>query len=57
MSNAFIAFLVAIGSGVWIYRKFMKYTGGNNQNSIIGATVSGVIIFIVMLTLLGFIPE
>ena len=57
MSNAFIAFLVAIGSGVWIYRKFMKYTGGNNQNSIIGAIVSGVIIFIVMLTLLGFIPE
>lgn len=57
MNTALIAFMVAVGSGVWIYRKFYKYTGGNNQNSIIGATFAGVIIFIVMLSLFRFLPE
>lgn len=57
MNDALIAFMVAAGSSVWIYRKFYKYTGGNNQNSIIGATFAGVIIFIVMLSLFRFLPE
>lgn len=52
-SNALIAFLVAGGLATWIYTKMLRQTGGNTQNALIGAAVSGGIIFLVVITLLG----
>ncbi len=57
MSRFVIAFLIAAGLGTWIYNKFMKTTGSLTQRSVIAASVSGVVIFIVsylFLALAGF---
>lgn len=52
MSNAFIAFLFAIGIATWVGNKFYKRTGGNTQKSIGGAAIAGVIAFLLFLTVL-----
>lgn len=53
-SNALIAFLIAAGLGTWIYNK-LQHQVGNKQNALIGAAVSGGIIFLVVITLLGML--
>ncbi len=57
MSNGIIAFLMAIGVSAWVYSKFYRRTGGNTQSAVTGAAVVGIVVFILMFTLLGFIPE
>ena len=54
MSNTFIALLLTIGASTWIYSKLMRTTGNNTRSSLITAAVSGVLIFIVALFLVGF---
>lgn len=53
----FIAFILAIGGGTWVWNKVQRTTGGNNQTSILMGTVAGVVILIVTLILSSFIPE
>ena len=55
MSKSIIAFLFAISLGVWLYNRLMRTTGGNTKNSVIGAAVSGVLIFVVMYFLAEYI--
>lgn len=55
--NAFIAFIAAIGAGGWVYAKTQRKTGNNSQTSLTVAAIVGVLAFIVVLILLGFIPE
>jgi hypothetical protein len=57
MTNGVIAFLAAIGVATWVYTKFNRSTGGNAQSAIVGSGVVGVIVFILVFTLLRFIPE
>jgi len=57
MGYGFIAFLMAIGTAAWVYSKFQRSTGGNTQNALIGAGVVGVIVFVLVFSLLNFIPE
>ncbi len=57
MGNGVIAFLMAIGTATWVYSKFYRRTGGNNQSAVTGAAIVGVLVFIIAFTLLGFIPE
>jgi hypothetical protein len=47
MSNAFLAFLVALSGGTWTYYKMAKRTGsGNLKPALIGGAVVGVVLFI-----------
>lgn len=57
MGNGVIAFLIAISGTVWIYSKVQRKTGNNAQTSLITAGISGVVIFVVALLLLGLIPS
>ncbi len=55
MSNALIALFAAIGGSTWIYTKFNRSTGGNTQSSIIATAISGLVIFLFMLFILGLV--
>jgi hypothetical protein len=55
MSEGLIAFLVAVGATAWIYNKFMRNTGNLTQRSFIAAGISGIVIFLVVWIILGFI--
>lgn len=57
MSNAVISFLFAAGSGTWIYTKFMRYTGNNTKNAVIGAGISAAIIFSIFYSILSFVSK
>ncbi|MGZ6005239.1 MAG: hypothetical protein ACXWLH_03735 [Candidatus Saccharimonadales bacterium] len=49
MSTFMISLLIAVGSTAWIYNKFAKRTGGGNlKPAVIGAAVTGVILFIIV---------
>lgn len=56
MSNALIAFLVALGATVWVYTKQMRRSGGLTRNSLIVAGVAGLFVFFLLLTVLSLIP-
>lgn len=52
MTPAFVALLVALGGGTWLYTKLQRSSGyGNSKNALIGAAVAGVILFIVAFTI------
>lgn len=57
MSNALIAFLVALGATVWVYTKQMRRSGGLTRNSLIVAGVAGLFVFFLLLTVLSLIPR
>lgn len=57
MSVFFIALLVAIGAGGWAYAQIQRRTGGNVQTSLTMAAVAGVIAFLFIFIIFGFIPE
>ncbi len=50
-----IALLAAASIGTWVYNKSMSRTGNNTSSSLRLAGVSGVIAFVVTLTILSFI--
>ncbi len=52
-SNAFIALIIGIGLGVWVYSKAMKQTGNNTKNSVIVAVICGGVVFLIVITLIG----
>jgi hypothetical protein len=54
MSDGITAIIFAAGFGTWVYSKMMHST--NSQHSALtGATVSGVIAFVVIYTLMKYI--
>jgi len=55
MSNFLIAFLFAAGGGTWIYNKMYSRTGGNTQNALIVAALSGGLLFLLMLLILAVV--
>lgn len=55
MSNVVVALLLGIGVTAWVYNKFMRSTGGNTQNSLIGSSAIGVLAFVVMLLIMNAI--
>lgn len=52
MGNGLIAFLFALGAAAWIGNKFYGRTGGNTQKSLGAAAITGVLAFLIMLTIL-----
>ncbi len=50
--GAFItALLLSLGAGTWIYTKLQNKTGyGNSKSAFMGALISGIVIFVVVLT-------
>lgn len=57
MSPFLIAFFAAAGVSAWVYNKTMRYTGNNTQNSIIMTAATGIIIFIIFLTIVSFVDS
>lgn len=57
MANWIVALLLATGAGAWIYNKLLRTTGNNTRSSAIGAVVSGLLIFVLALIILGFISN
>lgn len=46
---------MGIGIGGWVYSKAYRRTGGNNQNALLVAGISGAVAWLVVTTLLGTI--
>jgi hypothetical protein len=57
MSTFIIALLVAISGGTWAYTRIQRTTGGNTQTSALMGAVAGVILFILIVIIAGFLPE
>lgn len=57
MSNGVISFLFAVGFSGWVYAKTMRTTGNNTQTALIVAAASGLVAFLLFITLLGLIPQ
>jgi predicted ABC-type exoprotein transport system permease subunit len=57
MSNSVVGLLVALGLSAWIYSKVMKTTGNNTQSALTVSAISGVLIFIVVIILMGYLPD
>jgi hypothetical protein len=57
MSNLVIAFLFAIGSSAWVYKKLLRTTGNNNKNALIGATVTGLVLFLILFLVLNSLTK
>ncbi len=57
MSTFLIAFLVALGGGTWAFTKIQRTTGGNTQTSALMGAVAGVILFLLIFIVAGFLPE
>jgi hypothetical protein len=55
MSNAVIAFLIALSGGVWLYTKLMRTTGSNTKNSLIASAISGALAFAILFYALSLI--
>lgn len=56
MNNGFIGVLLAIGIGGWVFAKTQKSTGNNTKTALIVAGVAAFFAFILMLTILSFVP-
>lgn len=57
MSNAFIALILAVGAGTWVYSKLLRTTGNNVRSAITAALISGVLLFFVSLFVITFIAN
>lgn len=55
--NSLIGFLLAAGFGTWVYTKMMRKTGSNTKQAVTTALIAAGAIFLLTLSLLGFIPE
>jgi len=55
MSNLLIAFLFGIGSGAWVYKKLLRTTGNEQKNSLIGATIAGLVLTLILYFILDTI--
>lgn len=54
-SNAMIGFLAAIGFAAWVFSKMQRQTGGNTTNSLIVAGGSGLVLFLLVVTIMAFV--
>lgn len=57
MSNAFIAFLVALGVGGWVYAKMMKTSGGLTKNALTVAGVIAGILFLILFSAMNMLTN
>jgi DMSO/TMAO reductase YedYZ heme-binding membrane subunit len=55
MKNFWLGLLIAACSSVWLFYKLQDRSGRNTQQSAIAAGISGAIILIVILLILGLI--
>jgi hypothetical protein len=53
MSNLIISLLFGIGSGGWLYNKLMRTTGNNKKNALLGASIIGLLLSILLYLILG----
>lgn len=57
MPTFLIALLVAVGGGTWAFTKIQRITGGNTQTSVLMGAIAGIILFIFVFIIAGFLPE
>lgn len=57
MSYFLVALMLAVGAATWVYSKVMNRTGGNTQNALIIASVSGIMAFVMTWTALAMIDS
>jgi hypothetical protein len=50
--NGFIALAAGVGAAIWVYRKTARRGGGDFKKEIAPAAISGIMVFLVALTLL-----
>lgn len=56
MNAFFIALLLSVGTGTWIYTKLQQRTGyGNGGSALKGAAVAGGIVFVVTLSIASLV--
>lgn len=54
-SNVMIGFLAGIGFAAWVFSKVQRQTGGNTSNSLLVAGGSGLVLFLLVVTVMAFI--
>lgn len=57
MGNGLIAFFIAVGASMWVYKKINRSTGGNTTNTLVVTTIAGLFTFVIAILLLGLIPS
>jgi len=58
MSTFVVALLTALGGGTWIFTKMQRTTGGADpKQSLLFAGIAGLIVFILVFIIFGFIPN
>jgi len=54
-TNLTVGIIAGLGIGGWVYGKLSRSTGGNTQNALTGAVITGLITLLVIVTVLGLI--
>ncbi len=57
MPDVVISLFMAAGAGAWTYSKIMRSSGNNTQNAILATVIAAILVFILMQTVLGYIPD
>ena len=57
MNDVFVALMLSVGVGGWVYNKVDKRTGSNTQRSATAAGIAAVLAFLSMITMLRFVPS
>ena len=58
MPTFLIALFVALGGGTWIFTKVQRTTGGADpKQSMLFGGIAGVILFILVFIIFGFLPN
>lgn len=55
MTNWMIALLLAMAGGFLIYNYLMRTTGNNRSSSVIAGIVSGILLFVILYFVVGFL--
>ena len=57
MSNGIVSLFFALGSGAWVYNKFMRYNGNNTKQAAIATVVAAGVVFFIVFSLLSLIVK
>jgi hypothetical protein len=52
-----VGIMLGAGAGTWVYSKTMRRTGGNTQNAIVLAAITGIIACIFIMTVLAMVDS
>jgi len=55
MGPGLISFFFSVGATTWLYTKLQRNSGNNTKQSVIAASIAGVVMFFVVFSILSLI--